>query len=652
MVNKYLNKYCKSALLLLLVLSYPLQARASENIENYGVLTDFPARITEYSKESSTATIEHVFPPEEINICDPATAPPGTPPYECRNIVTGAPTVNISCAGGTTDNGGWIVSDLSGNCFESVQVCYFPDTPDEECIALSSMPITVPDVLFTRKSYCNTGESSPSQTTTFKEIEAAVSSGYSDIEFCMHDDNGTPITGAVFGIPDPSDPAQSAFRADDMFKILTDTHTFFEYLNAASLVYIDRNAGGGFDGSPVMMPSGPLPHPDSKSTKPPYWDYESFINNPSPLANMTVTHACYPVDIELCTGINFLPPLAGRCGPANSATPGTYMTAADIPDSAFCRGGVTPVNLTDTSTEIAWNCPGFNGGDNSPQCDVIKSQNGMCGSANGGSFDNLAELQAANLCAAGTATTPSGSGSVWTWTCAATGPSGSPATCGATKNLTCTNLAMNDNMVFVQDLSGSFGDDIMPTTAALTSLFNNTLFNDWQVGLTSFKDHPVHPYGSPGDYTYRDESGGLMTISTQRSSIISEVQSYTASGGNDWPESQMIALSRALDDYLPRLPAGEGMTLVLVTDATAHMTTENSIYPPWPQIANRINSNNLYLIVLAADVAYGGTSTVPFYQGLIDSNLGSDRGTVVQITSSSTNLADALLEGLFTVICE
>jgi len=110
----------------------------------------------------------------------------------------------------------------------------------------------------------------------------------------------------------------------------------------------------------------------------------------------------------------------GSCG---SGTANTYT----IPTSGFCSSGST--SSISGSGPWSWNCSGTYGG-STASCTANKSVDGVCGSSNSA---NLYTIPSSNLCSAGTATSPSGSGP-WSWSC--TGLyGGTTATCSANKKI-------------------------------------------------------------------------------------------------------------------------------------------------------------------------------------------------------------------------
>jgi hypothetical protein len=96
------------------------------------------------------------------------------------------------------------------------------------------------------------------------------------------------------------------------------------------------------------------------------------------------------------------------------------------------------------------------------------------------------------------------------------------------------------DLVFCIDSTGSMGDDIAAVKANAIAILNKIEvdFPNFRVAVVDYKDHPVDPYGDPGDYPFRD----VLSFSTNKNVIISAINSLGASGGNDWPESVYSAV--------------------------------------------------------------------------------------------------------------
>ncbi|MBW1833597.1 MAG: hypothetical protein JRI62_02045 [Deltaproteobacteria bacterium] len=96
------------------------------------------------------------------------------------------------------------------------------------------------------------------------------------------------------------------------------------------------------------------------------------------------------------------------------------------------------------------------------------------------------------------------------------------------------------------DLSGSYMDDIAEFKTNANSLINDldTRF-DLKVGLGSFVDYPINPFGSAtyGDYAYQQ----VLDLTADTANVITAINglSIVSGAGADDPESQLAALYQA-----------------------------------------------------------------------------------------------------------
>ncbi|MAF67972.1 MAG: hypothetical protein CMH25_01320, partial [Micavibrio sp.] len=108
-----------------------------------------------------------------------------------------------------------------------------------------------------------------------------------------------------------------------------------------------------------------------------------------------------------------------------------YSTTQPATNNATgCSAGTYADNTSNTASQWRWNCNGLNGGVNVP-CTSARGTDGLCGTADGGSFDSAPS--GGSLCNSGTATAVSGTGP-WTWSCNGTGASPVNDNCSAALN--------------------------------------------------------------------------------------------------------------------------------------------------------------------------------------------------------------------------
>lgn len=213
---------------------------------------------------------------------------------------------------------------------------------------------------------------------------------------------------------------------------------------------------------------------------------------------------------------------------------------------------------------------------------------------------------------------------------------------------------------FLQDLSGSFGDDIATVrglvpqiVSALQAVQSDSLF-----GVTSFVDKPVSPFGAAGEWVYNLELG----LTGNAAALASTYNGLTIRYGADEPESQIECLMQvALHAVETGFRPDTARFVVLFTDAPYHQAGDGTAagitapnngdnqtpgngaledYPLVQQVRAAIEAANIIPIFAIAN-GYEAT-----YQGLVGA-LG--RGTVVSLTSNSSNIVSAITAGMTAV---
>ena len=100
------------------------------------------------------------------------------------------------------------------------------------------------------------------------------------------------------------------------------------------------------------------------------------------------------------------------------------------------------------------------------------------------------------------------------------------------------------DIVFTIDTTGSMGDDIAAVRASTLALLDQVSSSgaDWRMGVVTYKDVPISPYGDPTDYPSRIDLG----FTNDAEAIRNTINSLQASGGNDWPESVLSGINAAI----------------------------------------------------------------------------------------------------------
>ncbi len=218
------------------------------------------------------------------------------------------------------------------------------------------------------------------------------------------------------------------------------------------------------------------------------------------------------------------------------------------------------------------------------------------------------------------------------------------------------------DLQFLQDLTGSFADDIANVrvlvpqiVAALQAVQPDSTF-----GVSTFRDKPFGGFGAAGDWVYRQELG----LSTNTAALTGAYTGMVANNGLDGPESQIEALMQlalhvtdigfrtnsarfvVLFTDAPFHVAGDGLAAGIplpnngdgVMDGTPPGTGED--YPAIAQLKAALEAANIIPVFAVA----GGND--PAYRSLV-TQLG--RGAEVTLTADSSNVVAAITAGLTAV---
>lgn len=101
------------------------------------------------------------------------------------------------------------------------------------------------------------------------------------------------------------------------------------------------------------------------------------------------------------------------------------------------------------------------------------------------------------------------------------------------------------DVFFVVDLSGSFFDDLPVFKGAAPTIINDLVAagNDLKVGLGSFEDYPISPFGdaASGDVAYRRN----IDLTADTGAVLTVINGLFTRFGADGPQSQLPALFQA-----------------------------------------------------------------------------------------------------------
>jgi Ca2+-binding RTX toxin-like protein len=212
---------------------------------------------------------------------------------------------------------------------------------------------------------------------------------------------------------------------------------------------------------------------------------------------------------------------------------------------------------------------------------------------------------------------------------------------------------------FLQDLTGSFGDDIAMVRSLVPQIVAalQTVQANSEFGVSSFIDKPISPFGVSGEWVYRQE----LALTTDAAALATTYNALANLSGADSPEAQLEALMQlALHAADVGFRADSARFVVLFTDAPFHVagdgaaagiTTANNgdgvldggglgeDYPMVAQLKAALEAANIIPIFAIA----GGFEAD--YQSLAG-QLG--RGAVVTLTADSSNIVTAISAGIAT----
>jgi len=129
--------------------------------------------------------------------------------------------------------------------------------------------------------------------------------------------------------------------------------------------------------------------------------------------------------------------------------------------------------------------------------------------------------------------------------------------------------AHNLDIIFSIDVTGSMWDDIAAVKASASEIVEaiHSEVTGCRIAVVSYRDFPVWPYGSPGDWPYKD----VLGFSGDKTAIIAAIQSLYVGGGANWPESVYSALMHCIDSSsLGGWRTGADKFIILMGDAPPH----------------------------------------------------------------------------------
>ncbi|MDF1716675.1 MAG: hypothetical protein P1U75_08420 [Antarcticimicrobium sp.] len=214
-------------------------------------------------------------------------------------------------------------------------------------------------------------------------------------------------------------------------------------------------------------------------------------------------------------------------------------------------------------------------------------------------------------------------------------------------------------LVLLEDLSGSFGDDLTTVSGLADDLVTalSGLATSVELGLASFIDKPTSPFGSTSDHEYQTALGLTSDFDAWKAAL----DALVLGSGSDGPESQLTGLMQvALRTAEVGWSTDATKVVVLATDAVPHFAGDNPVapndgddvtdgpgddgtgedYPTLDQVKDALIKGGIVPVFAVSDF---GTSVTEAYQDIVDF---FGFGTVVDLSSDSSDIIDSIETGI------
>ncbi len=132
------------------------------------------------------------------------------------------------------------------------------------------------------------------------------------------------------------------------------------------------------------------------------------------------------------------------------------------------------------------------------------------------------------------------------------------------------------DVMFIVDVSGSYSDDIATFRTKSTEILDafSSSGSNVTVGISSFSDFPVQPYGQSDDYEFKLD----QALTNNFDAVKAAINKLNTLNGNDTPESQLEALYQTVQSA-SGWRSGALPAIFLATDANFHNSDTNAEYP-------------------------------------------------------------------------
>ncbi|MEZ2275505.1 MAG: hypothetical protein ACBR12_01185 [Microcoleus sp.] len=224
------------------------------------------------------------------------------------------------------------------------------------------------------------------------------------------------------------------------------------------------------------------------------------------------------------------------------------------------------------------------------------------------------------------------------------------------------------DVFLLQDLSLSFEEDLPILKRLVPNLLDDLrkIQPDAKFGVGSFIDKPIEPFGDKNNaYVYQLE----QPLTNDKDVVRSTVNNLlTISRGGDLPEAQLEALLQVARRTIQTNPIGfrnnARRVVVVSTDAIYHKGGDGAEAKPRPitkpnngdtvidpdedfpsitQVKQALSDANIFPVFTIAE-DNDEIDNISVYQDLVDNKIGF--GKVVQLQSNSSNLVQAITDGL------
>lgn len=223
------------------------------------------------------------------------------------------------------------------------------------------------------------------------------------------------------------------------------------------------------------------------------------------------------------------------------------------------------------------------------------------------------------------------------------------------------------DFVLLVDLSGSYYDDL-PNIKGLADDLASTIraaIPDSRFGLATFVDFPFSPWGWTGDYAYQLD----QDLTDDIGAFVAAANAMSIHNGYDYPESQYEGLNQLAtgegrdangDGDLtdvgdvdagqnPSFREGATRVVAITTDAAFHQGGDYGYSFPYPGATGDETLDALAAAGLKVISIKVSNNSDPTYQAQMNELATETGGSVVTTSSTSAQIASAVLAGLETL---